>query len=135
MKLTLTYTQRLNLHALMGAQRANCDELRMYWRLQDLFELTPEEKTVIDYRNIIQKDGQALVQWDAKKELPAREYDLQEAEFQRVAKMVKEWQPGFLIGADRVWIEPLMAQLEAAPASKVNGPASGLGLGGMTPRN
>lgn len=130
MKLTLDYTQRLNLHALMGAQRANCDELRMYWRLQDMIELTAEEKTAINYRTV-QQNGQSIVNWDVDKALPAKEYEFQEAEFQRLTKMVKEWQPGFLIGADRRWIEPLLTQLEAMPAGKVNGPATGMGLGGM----
>ena len=135
MKLVLDYTQRLNLHALLGAQRANCDELRMFWRLQDLLELSADEKKTIDYRSVMQ-GGQAVVQWDATKELPTREYDLQEVEFQRLAKVVKEWQPGFLIGADRRWIEPLLAALDAVPASKVNGPASSAGLGGLAlPRN
>lgn len=135
MKLILDYTQRLNLHALLGAQRANCDELRMFWRLQDLLELSVDEKHAIEYHSVMQ-NGQAAVQWNATKDLPTREYDLQEAEFQRVAKVVKEWQPGFLIGADRRWIEPLLAQLESVPASKLNGPATGAGLGGLAlPRN
>lgn len=141
MKLTLDYTQRLNLHALMGAQRAALDDLRSFWKLQDLIDLTPEEKETINYR-ATQQNGQAMVQWDAGKALPLKEYDLSEPEFQRISKMVKEWQPGFLIGADRIWIEPLLAQLDAPPAAsaavvngavrqtidpKINQPGHGLG--------
>lgn len=134
MKLALDYTQRLNLHALLGAQRAALDDIRTYWRLQDLIELSADEKAAINYHTATQSNGQSLVQWDAEKAkaTPVREIELQEAEFQKIVKVVKEWQPGFLIAADRVWIEPLLAQLEGMPASKVNGsPASGLGLGGM----
>ena len=50
MTLTLDHTQRLNLHALMGAQRASVDEVRLWWRLQDMIDLTPEERTQINYR-------------------------------------------------------------------------------------
>lgn len=133
MKLTLDYTQRLNLHALMGAQRAALDDLRTFWRLQDLIDLTPDERAAINYRTI-QQNGQAMVQWDSGKSLPVKEYELADPEFQRVSKMVREWQPGFLIGADRHWIEPLMAQLDGA-AAKVNGPATSAGLGGLAPRS
>lgn len=135
MKLTLDYTMRLNLHALLGAQRAALDDLRTFWRLQDLIDLTEEEKSAINYRTV-QQNGQALVQWDAGKILPTREIELQEVEFQKIQKVFHDWQPGFLIGADRAWIEPLMAQLDATPASaKVNGPAAGAGLGAALPRN
>jgi len=129
MKLTLDYTQRLNLHALMGAQRASVDELRMFWRLQDEIALTPEEKDAIGYKTI-QANGQVQVQWDVGKNLPVQDYEFKEEEFQRLGKMVREWQPGFLIGADRVWIEPLLAQLDGTLETARNGvavPASGLG--------
>jgi hypothetical protein len=32
MKLTLDHTQRLNLHALLGAQRADVGSIRAIWR-------------------------------------------------------------------------------------------------------
>jgi hypothetical protein len=35
MKLTLDHTQRLNLHALLGAQRADVGSIRAIWALQD----------------------------------------------------------------------------------------------------
>lgn len=111
MKLILDYTQRLNLHALIGAQRANVDEMRAFWRLQDMIELTDEEKRVINYRVITSGSAAGQVQWDVGKELPVREYELPDGDFERVVKVVKEWQPGFLTGADRYWMEPLMAQL------------------------
>jgi hypothetical protein len=135
--LTLDYTQRLNLHALMGAQRASVDELRTFWRLQDQIELTPEEKEAIGYKTV-QANGQVQVQWDVGKDLPARTYEFKDEEFQRLGRMVREWQPGFLIGADRVWIEPLLAQLDGAgqqgQLSPPNGRTTMAGLGGPATR-
>lgn|SRR5262249_22600851 len=134
MKLSLDYTQRLNLHALMGAQRVNVDDLRLFWRLQDMIQLTPEEKQAINYRTI-QQNGRVEVQWDVIPEGPFKDYEFAPDEFQRLGKMVREWQPGFLIGADRQWMEPLMAQLDG-----VTGPVNGaidkkeMGLGMALPR-
>jgi hypothetical protein len=137
MKLTLDYTQRLNLHALMGAQRVNVDELRLYWRLQDMIELTAKEKLLINYRTF-QQNGQQQVQWDMGRDVLPQDYEFAPDEIQRIARMVREWQPGFLPGADRQWIEPLLTQLDGALASldkraengAVRGPMEG-GLGGM----
>ena len=127
MKLSLDYTQRLNLHALMGAQRVSVDDLRMFWRLQDMIQLTNEEKNTINYRTV-QQNGMVQVQWDAISDLPVREYEFQPDEFQRLGKMVREWQPGFLIGVDRQWMEPLMAQLDGAIDGSKKEKETGLGM-------
>lgn len=126
MKLTLDYTQRLNLHALMGAQRASLDDLRMFWRLQDQLELTVEEKTAIDYRVVDGQQPQVL--WNPNRVLPLKDFELSDAEYQRVARVLREWQPGFLIGPDRRWIEPLMAQFDGALTSDAKRDAGGLGM-------
>jgi|SRR5215467_4891550 len=136
MKLSLDPTMRLNLHALMGAQRASLDDLRMLWRLQDRIDLTAREKEVINYR-VTQVNGMQQVTWDANNVmLPSEVYEFNDAEFSRISRMLKEWQPGFLIGADRSWLEPLMAQLDAdgRPETKPDGLAktpAGSGLGGF----
>ena len=117
MKLTLDHTQRLNLHALMGAQRASLDDLRMLWRLQDRIELSDEEKASIRYR-VEQINGMQQIQWDISKARAPKDYEFEEAEFARLSKIVREWQPGFLIGADRQWLETLMAQLETTNGTK-----------------
>src|SRR5215471_1082181 len=128
MRLALDYTQRLNLHALMGAQRASVDELRMFWRLQDMINLTPEERDAIGYKTS-QVGGQVQVQWDSGKNLPVQEYEFKDDEFQRLSKMVREGQSGFLIGADRIWLEPLLAQFDGGgmPPTRVNGQATNAG--------
>lgn len=135
MKLTLDYTQRLNLHALMGAQRASLDDLRMLWKLQDRIDLSPPEKKAINYRTTL-INGMQQVQWDVTVTLPLEEYNFNEQESARINRMLKEWQPGFLIGADRQWLEPLLAQidgLEGKAEGKVDGKASGTGLGQIRP--
>lgn len=43
MKLTLDHTQRLNLHALLGAQRADVGSIRAIWSIQDRIALEAEE--------------------------------------------------------------------------------------------
>lgn len=128
MKLSLDHTMRLNLHALMGAQRANLDDLRMLWKLQDRIDLSPEEKQAINYR-VQQANGQQQVMWDMTRELPAVDYEFSEPEFARISRMLKEWQPGFLIGADRQWLEPLMAQLDGGVSGGAPDGKAGSGLG------
>ena len=47
MKLTLDHTQRLNLHALLGAQRADVGSIRAIWALQDKIALDAEEEKTL----------------------------------------------------------------------------------------
>jgi len=113
MKLTLDHTQRLNLHALMGAQRASVDDVRLWWRLQDMIDLSPEERTKINYR--LERLGEMMQPaWDPTKSLAPRDYEFTADEFAKLQKIVREWQPGFMTSADRRWLEPLLAQFEPA---------------------
>ena len=43
MKLTLNHVQRLNLHALLGAQRADVGSIRAIWAVQDKIALDADE--------------------------------------------------------------------------------------------
>jgi hypothetical protein len=128
MKLILDHTQRLNLHALMGAQRASLDELRMLWRLQDRIDLTEKEKAAISYKVVPLAGGGQQASWDLTKSLAPEPYEFNEQETARIMKVLKEWQPGYLIGADRNWLEPLLIQIDSLPEGKVDGKASA-GLG------
>ena len=63
MKLTLDHTQRLNLHALLGAQRADVGSIRAIWALQDKIALdAQEEKTIGVKRDIT--NGMERVVWN-----------------------------------------------------------------------
>lgn len=44
MKLMLDYTQRLNLHALVSASRADVGLIRAIWAIQGRFAHRPDEK-------------------------------------------------------------------------------------------
>ena len=111
MTLKLDPTQRLNLHALMGAQRCNVDDLRAYWRLQDQIDLSEVEKKTINYRLVGEGDGPRQPTWDLNG-AKAATFNFSDEDYARLKKVVKEWQPGFLTTADRRWLEPLLNQLD-----------------------
>ncbi len=50
MKLTLDHTQRLNLHALLGAQRADVGSVRAIWSIQDRIALDADEEKAVELR-------------------------------------------------------------------------------------
>ena len=50
MKIQLNHVQRLNLHALLGAQRGDVATIRALWALQDMLALTPEEEQAIELK-------------------------------------------------------------------------------------
>jgi hypothetical protein len=109
MTLFLDHQQRLNIIALLGAQKANVAEMRMFWKLQDALELTGEEKETIEYR-IATQGGIEVPSWNQAKGLPPREFDLSDAEVMRVKKCIEEW-PQFFTAPDRKWLEPVLEQL------------------------
>jgi hypothetical protein len=111
MTLTLTHTQRLNLHALIGAQRATVDDMRLWWRIQDRIELDGEEREAIGYQ-IGQINGMQQVGWDATKTLPLKEYEFSGDEMQKLTAMINQWQAGYMVASDRLWLEPLLTALE-----------------------
>ena len=51
MTLTLDHIQRLNLHALLGAQRGDVATIRALWALQDKLGLTPDEEKAIELQD------------------------------------------------------------------------------------
>jgi len=117
MKLILDHTQRLNLHALIGAQRGSLDETRLLWKLQDRIELTDAEKEAVGYRTQI-VNGMQQVGWDSAKGLPPKEYEFTDEEYQKLNNVVRSWQPGYLASGDRQWLEPLLEQLESGDEPK-----------------
>jgi len=50
MKLTLDHTQRLNLHALLGAQRADVGSIRAIWAVQDKIALDADEEKALELK-------------------------------------------------------------------------------------
>ena len=53
MKLMLDHTQRLNLHALLGAQRADVGSIRAIWAIQDRIALDADEEIALGLKREI----------------------------------------------------------------------------------
>jgi hypothetical protein len=118
MTLNLNYQQRINLSLLVGAQRGNVSEMRLFWGLQDRLNLTAEEKASIEYRIEVDPAGNEMPRWNHFKarDCAPLAFECSESEGQRLRKMLDEW-PHFLAAIDRIWIEPLIEQLPAPAAA------------------
>ena len=109
MKLTLDHTQRLNLHALLGAQRADVGSIRAIWALQDKIVLTADEEKAVDVERELVA-GQERVVWNPALSLPAIEFELSDPEIGRIKAALQSWD-AYAAGADRRWLEPLVRSL------------------------
>jgi hypothetical protein len=110
MILLLDHIQRMNVSGLLGSQKATVSEMRTYWRLLDMLELSEPEKAEIEYYEADQTHP--LPGWNPLKSLPPREFTFSDAEGLLVTKAIDGF-PQFTAGADRRWLEPLLAQLPA----------------------
>jgi hypothetical protein len=108
-KLKLTYTQRIHLFNDIRQQNGNAGALRAWWRLEDLFSLSAEEKTAIKFQTRIVEMQEVYV-WDASTPLPDKEFELDSND---VARTKHALTTAVHRGQDRVWLEPLLAQLDA----------------------
>ena len=79
MKLTLDHTQRLNLHALLGAQRADVGSIRAIWALQDKIALDAEEEKALGVKREV-TNGLERVVWNPALSISVREFELVDAE-------------------------------------------------------
>jgi hypothetical protein len=109
MKLTLDHTQRLNLQALLGAQRADVGSIRAIWAVQDKLALDPDEERAIEFKREL-VNGQERAVWNPTLSVPAREFDLTDAEVARVKAAIEMWD-AYGAAADRRWLEPLIENL------------------------
>ena len=73
MKLTLDHTQRLNLHALLGAQRADVGCIRSIWSIQDRIALDADEEKAVELKREMVA-GQERVVWNPALSIPAKEF-------------------------------------------------------------
>ena len=71
MKLTLDHTQRLNLHALLGAQRADVGSIRAIWAVQDRIALDADEEKAVELKREMVA-GQERVVWNPALSIPPR---------------------------------------------------------------
>ena len=109
MKLTLDHTQRLNLHALLGAQRADVGSIRVIWAVQDKIALDADEEKTLELKREM-SGGQERVVWNADYSLKAREFEFTDSEIVRVRAAIGEWE-SYAAGSDRCWLQPLIEVL------------------------
>ncbi len=109
MKLTLDHTQRLNLHALLGAQRADVGSIRAIWSIQDRMALDhAEEKAVELKREMVA--GQERVVWNPALSIPAKEFEFTDPELARLKAAIQMWD-SYGAAADRPWLEPILVSI------------------------
>ena len=109
MKLTLDHTQRLNLHALLGVQRADVGSIRAIWVLQDKIALGAEEEKALELKREMAA-GQERVVWNADLSLPAKEFEFSDPEVAKIRSALHTWE-SYAAGNDRRWLEPLVDRL------------------------
>lgn len=109
MKLTLDHTQRLNLHALLGAQRADVGSIRTIWAAQDKIALSPDEEASLELKREM-AGGQERLLWNANLSLPLKEFEFSEPEAARIRSALQTWE-SYTASADRRWLEPLIRTL------------------------
>jgi hypothetical protein len=112
MRLILDHTQRLNLHALLGAQRADVGSIRAIWAIQDRIALDADEECAVELKREVVA-GQERVVWSPALTLPARDYEFTDAETARIKAALQTWD-SYGVGADRRWLQPLIDVLFSA---------------------
>jgi hypothetical protein len=113
LKLTLDHAQRLNLHALLGAQRADVGSIRAIWSVQDRIALDADEEKAIELKRDIVA-GQERVVWNPALALPPKEHQFTEAEIARIKVALQTWD-SYGVAADRRWLEPILLALYFSP--------------------
>jgi hypothetical protein len=106
MRLTLDHAQRLNLHALLGAQRADVGSIRAIWSVQDRIALDADEEKALELKRDIVA-GQERVAWNPTLSLPPNEYEFTDAEIARIKAALQTWD-SYGVAADRRWLEPIL---------------------------
>jgi len=106
MKLMLDHTQRLNLHALLGAQRADVGSIRAIWSIQDRIALDADEEKAVEVKCEMVA-GQERVVWNPALSVPAKEFEFSDPEAARIKAAVQTWD-SYGVNADRRWLEPLI---------------------------
>jgi len=117
MKLTLDHTQRLNLHALLGAQRADVGSIRAIWAVQDKLALDADEEQAIELKREL-ANGQERTVWKQSLSIPAMDFEFTDAEVGRIKAAIETWD-AYGAASDRRWLEPLIEALFSVEAQVV----------------
>ena len=109
MKFTLDHTQRLNLHALLGAQRADVGSIRSIWSIQDRIALDADEEKAVELKREMVA-GQERVVWNPALSIPAKDFEFTDPEVARIKAAIQTWD-SYGANADRRWLQPLVETL------------------------
>ncbi len=109
MKLMLDHTQRLNVHALLGAQRADVGSIRAIWSIQDRIALDVDEEKAVELKREMVAGTERVV-WNPAVSIPAREYEFSDPEVARIRVAIQTWD-SYGAAADRRWLQPLVEAL------------------------
>lgn len=116
MKLTLDHTQRLNLHALLGAQRADVGSIRAIWAVQDKLALNADEEKELELKRE-PVGGQERVLWNPSLSIPPKEFGFTDIEAARIKAAIETWS-NYGAAPDRQWLEPLLDALFSTAPQK-----------------
>ena len=109
MKFTLDHTQRLNLHALLGAQRADVGSIRAIWNVQDRIALDADEEKAVELKREMVA-GQERVVWNPALATPPKDFEFSDPEVARIKAAIETWD-SYGANADRRWLQPLVETL------------------------
>jgi len=109
MKLLLDHTQRLNLHALLGAQRADVGSIRAIWSIQDRLALDADEEKAVELKREL-VGAQERVVWNPALFIPARDFEFSDPEVARIRAALQTWD-SYGVAADRHWLQPIVDEM------------------------
>ena len=109
MKFTLDHTQRLNLHALLGAQRADVGSIRAIWAIQDRLALDADEEKLIELKREMVNGTERTV-WNPALSIPPQDFEFSDVETARIKAAIQTWD-SYTANADRRWLQPLVEAL------------------------
>ena len=102
MQLTLDHTQRLNLHALLGAQRADVGSFARSGQSRIASLLDADEEEAVELKREM-VGGQEVVVWNRALSIPARDFEFTDPEVARIKAALQTWD-GYGATADRRWL-------------------------------
>jgi hypothetical protein len=117
MRLLLDHTQRLNLHALLGAQRADVGSIRAIWAVQDRVALDSDEEKAVELKREMLA-GQERAVWNPALSIPSKEFEFTDPEVARIKAAIQMWD-SYGVSADRRWLQPLVERLFSAEPQAV----------------
>ena len=109
MNLMLDHAQRLNLHALLGALRADVGSIRAIWAIHDRIALDADEEKAVELKREMLA-GQERVLWNPALAVAANQFEFTDPEVARIKAAIQTWD-SYGVNADRRWLEPVIEAL------------------------